>query len=32
MQEGELGEAADAYLAKSDEDGPLVEAIRSVVS
>ena len=32
MQEGQLGGAADAYLRKTDEDEPLVEAIRSVVS
>ena len=32
MQEGALGHEADAYLEKGDEDGPLIEAIRSVVS
>ena len=32
MHEGALGSAADAYLEKGDEDGPLIEAIRSVVS
>jgi len=31
MQEGALGEGADAYLEKGDDDGPLIEAIRSVV-
>ena len=31
MQEGALGDEADAYLEKGDEEGPLVEAIRSVV-
>src|SRR4051794_6625123 len=30
MQEGDLGEAADAYLRKSDDDAPLVQAIRAV--
>jgi DNA-binding NarL/FixJ family response regulator len=32
MQEDALGEGADAYLEKGDDDGPLVEAIRAVVS
>ncbi len=32
MQEGALGHEADAYLEKGDEDGPLIEAIRSVVA
>jgi DNA-binding NarL/FixJ family response regulator len=32
MQEGALGREADAYLEKGDEEGPLVEAIRSVVA
>ena len=32
MQEGALGHEADAYLEKGDEDGPLIEAIRSVVT
>ena len=31
MQEGALGHEADAYLEKGDDDGPLIEAIRSVV-
>jgi DNA-binding NarL/FixJ family response regulator len=31
MQEDALGEGADAYLEKGDDDGPLVEAIRAVV-
>ena len=31
MQEGALGDGADAYLEKSDDDGPLVAAIRAVV-
>ncbi len=30
MQEGALGDGADAYLAKSDEEGELVATIRSV--
>jgi DNA-binding NarL/FixJ family response regulator len=30
MQEGALGDGADAYLEKSDDDGPLVAAIRAV--
>ena len=32
MQEGALGHEADAYLEKGDDDGPLIEAIRSVVA
>ena len=32
MQDGALGKGADAYLEKGDDDGPLVAAIRSVVS
>jgi DNA-binding NarL/FixJ family response regulator len=32
MQEGELGNAADAYLHKSDDEGELVDAIRRVVA
>jgi|SRR4051812_18488093 len=32
MQEGELGEAADAYLQKSDEEGELVATIRRVAT
>ena len=32
MQEGALGEGADAYLEKGDDDGPLIEAIRAVVN
>jgi DNA-binding NarL/FixJ family response regulator len=32
MQEGALGDAADAYLEKGDDDAPLIEAIRSVVT
>jgi DNA-binding NarL/FixJ family response regulator len=31
MQEDALGEGADAYLEKGDDDGPLIEAIRAVV-
>jgi DNA-binding NarL/FixJ family response regulator len=31
MQEGALGNGADAYLEKSDDDAPLVAAIRAVV-
>ena len=31
MQEGALGNEADAYLEKSDDDAPLVAAIRAVV-
>jgi DNA-binding NarL/FixJ family response regulator len=30
MQQGELGQSADAYLQKSDEEGELVTAIRRV--
>ena len=32
MQEGALGHEADAYLEKGDDEGPLIEAIRSVVA
>jgi|GEM_PF-1785730 DNA-binding NarL/FixJ family response regulator len=32
MKEGALGDGADAYLEKSDDDAPLVAAIRSVVA
>jgi DNA-binding NarL/FixJ family response regulator len=32
MREGELGNAADAYLQKSDDEGELVDAIRRVVA
>ena len=32
MQEGALGDGADAYLEKSDDDGPLIAAIRAVVA
>ena len=32
MQEGALGQEADAYLEKGDEEGPLIDAIRSVVA
>ena len=32
MQEGALGEGADAYLEKGDDEGPLLDAIRSVVA
>ena len=32
MQEGALGEGADAYLEKGDDDGPLIAAIRAVVA
>jgi DNA-binding NarL/FixJ family response regulator len=32
MQEDALGEGADAYLEKGDDDGPLIEAIRAVVA
>jgi DNA-binding NarL/FixJ family response regulator len=31
MQDGALGHAADGYLEKGDEEGPLLDAIRSVV-
>ena len=32
MQEGALGHEADAYLEKGDDEGPLLDAIRAVVS
>jgi DNA-binding NarL/FixJ family response regulator len=32
MQEGALGDQADAYLEKGDDEGPLLDAIRSVVA
>src|SRR3954454_17208700 len=32
MQEGELGDGADAYLEKGDDEGPLIDAIRAVVA
>ena len=32
MQEGALGHEADAYLEKGDDEGPLLEAIRSVAA
>jgi len=32
MQEGALGEGADAYLEKGDDEGPLLDAIRSVAA
>src|SRR3954454_5732094 len=32
MQEGALGSEADAYLEKGDDDAPLIEAIRAVVT
>ena len=32
MQEGALGEGADAYLEKGDDEGPLLDAIRAVVA
>jgi DNA-binding NarL/FixJ family response regulator len=32
MQDGALGQSADAYLEKGDDDGPLIAAIRSVVN
>jgi DNA-binding NarL/FixJ family response regulator len=32
MQDGALGDAADAYLEKGDDEGPLLDAIRAVVS
>jgi DNA-binding NarL/FixJ family response regulator len=32
MQEGALGHEADAYLEKGDDDGPLIDAIRSVMA
>ena len=31
MQDGALGQTADGYLEKGDEEGPLLDAIRSVV-
>jgi DNA-binding NarL/FixJ family response regulator len=31
MQDGALGQSADGYLEKGDEEGPLLEAIRAVV-
>ena len=31
MQEGALGDGADAYLEKGDDEAPLVDAIRAVV-
>ena len=31
MQEGALGQSADGYLEKGDEEGPLLDAIRAVV-
>ena len=31
MQEGALGQTADGYLEKGDDDGPLLDAIRAVV-
>jgi DNA-binding NarL/FixJ family response regulator len=31
LQEGTLGGAADGYLEKGDEEGPLLDAIRTVV-
>src|SRR3954470_9109382 len=32
MQEGALGQEADAYLEKGDDEGPLLDAIRSVAA
>jgi DNA-binding NarL/FixJ family response regulator len=32
MHEGALGESADAYLEKADDEGPLIEAIHAVVA
>jgi DNA-binding NarL/FixJ family response regulator len=32
MQDGALGQTADGYLEKGDEEGPLLDAIRSVVN
>ena len=32
MQDGALGEGADAYLEKGDDEGLLLEAIRTVVA
>ena len=31
MQEGALGQTADGYLEKGDDEGPLLDAIRAVV-
>ena len=31
MQEGALGQSADGYLEKGDDEGPLLDAIRAVV-
>ena len=31
MQEGTVGEGADGYLEKGDEEGPVLDAIRAVV-
>src|SRR6201991_1093524 len=31
MHDGALGQSADGYLEKGDDEGPLLEAIRSVV-
>src|ERR1700754_1232249 len=32
MHDGALGQSADGYLEKGDDEGPLLEAIRSVVN
>lgn len=32
MHEGALGDGADAYLEKGDDEGPLLDAIRAVVA
>jgi DNA-binding NarL/FixJ family response regulator len=32
MQEGALGHEADAYLEKGDDEGPLIETIRAVLT
>src|SRR4051812_21662478 len=32
MEQGALGHEADAYLEKGDDEGPLIEAIRSVAA
>ena len=32
MRPGQLGADADAYLEKGDDEGPLLEAIRSVAA
>jgi DNA-binding NarL/FixJ family response regulator len=32
MQEGALGQSADGYLEKGDDEGPLLDAIRAVVN